>query len=183
MRIIFSPRAAIENHIEHGEQKHSVSEEVFFDNSEKYYRALLCISREEVEPTKEFEEAVRNALVSQDPNEELREISKEFGPFWCKKVSLGGKIEFKTNSHSTLKELQISRQSGAGIKISKPPITVGAQKTKQQQNTDADTQAQKTKTREVYGGDKSRDTLSDDGKAGNIRFLLFGCLILRDKVS
>src|SRR5205823_13264121 len=97
-------RALFENQIERstGKQEHTVSEEAFFDKSEKYYRARLCISPEEVEPTKEFLDAVTNALNDPFPNEKLRKISKEFGPFWCKKVLLGGKIEFKTNSHSSL---------------------------------------------------------------------------------
>ncbi|RIA86217.1 hypothetical protein C1645_829596 [Glomus cerebriforme] len=62
----------------------------------KFTEYLKCL-----EPTSEFTEAVKNAIDSEDPPENFKQITKEFGQFIPTEIILGGRAHFKEHIIST----------------------------------------------------------------------------------
>ncbi|CAG8478330.1 9082_t:CDS:2 [Ambispora leptoticha] len=66
--------------------------------------ATLTIKESDIKPTKNFENAVDEALASHNKRESLRKATDDFGQFWCKKYEIGGVILSKMSNSSPTSE-------------------------------------------------------------------------------
>ncbi len=91
----------------------------------KYSKVSLKF--EKLEPTKEFINAVKDAIESSDP-EKFKQITEEFGQFISNEVFLGGRAHFESIKRSEKSSAENS--SEAAIKVSKINIGKNSKDTK-----------------------------------------------------
>jgi hypothetical protein len=86
---------------------------------------VLLNFREHLEPTEDFVKAVKDAISSESPREEFKEIIEEYGQFIPTKVILGGRVYFKDvkksleNSIDKSKEVSMSTKIGGNYSYTK----------------------------------------------------------------
>ncbi|CAG8636321.1 11117_t:CDS:2, partial [Ambispora gerdemannii] len=119
-------------------------------------RATIDIPELDAQPTDAFKEAVQNALsknTDQLKRKALKEVANEFGPFWSKRVLLGGKKVFKENEQHSLNELQNTKENSGSSSINGVNSEVFRNRTL---NTTQNT-GSKYSYLKVYGGDYNED--------------------------
>ncbi|CAG8542621.1 7301_t:CDS:2 [Ambispora leptoticha] len=84
--------------------------------------ATIDISELEAYPTEDFKKAVENALLEntiQSKRAALKKVAEEFGPFWSRRILLGGKIICQENDQNCLNESQNNNQTSVNLNITK----------------------------------------------------------------
>ncbi|CAG8570147.1 9267_t:CDS:2 [Ambispora gerdemannii] len=98
------------------ENRTSIGNSVTFWTS-KVIKATVLYSKSEVKPTEEFIKAVDDALASDNQRKNLEKVAKEYGPLWCKKLGIGGRILSKESKEKNLNEYNNSRETKASGKL------------------------------------------------------------------
>ncbi|CAB4488079.1 unnamed protein product [Rhizophagus irregularis] len=84
----------------------------------KYGKASLKLKYEHLEPTPEFIKVIENAISSEDPAEQFKQILKDFGQFIPTDVILGGRVHYddftKSVKHTVGKSNKFSRNINIG---------------------------------------------------------------------
>ncbi|KAG9293749.1 hypothetical protein G9A89_019086 [Geosiphon pyriformis] len=60
----------------------------------KHIKAVIKMTQDNVVPTEEYKSAIDQALNSSNPKLELEGVLNRYGPFWCQRIVLGGKIMY-----------------------------------------------------------------------------------------
>ncbi|CAG8626176.1 7975_t:CDS:2, partial [Ambispora gerdemannii] len=82
----------------------------------KIIKATISYSESNVTPTTEFIKDVNDAFASDDPRKTLEKVAKEYGPLWCKRLGIGGRILYKKIKENNLNEYNNSREIKTSVK-------------------------------------------------------------------
>ncbi|CAG8593721.1 1565_t:CDS:10 [Ambispora gerdemannii] len=67
-------------------------EEITIYRKDRRIMAILKLNESDIKPTKKFEDAVDEALRSNDPRKSLENVTEQYGQFFCKGFEIGGII-------------------------------------------------------------------------------------------
>ncbi|CAG8595723.1 11007_t:CDS:1 [Racocetra fulgida] len=117
------------------------------------------IDVEKVQPSEDFIQAVNSALGSNNPKNELKKMSDNFGNYIASKVQIGGRINkiVHNNASSTLQQTSTDRSIGMEV-CSDNIVSIGGNySNKNGYNESSSTSNIKKKAYiRVYGGDKNK---------------------------
>ncbi|CAG8480578.1 2356_t:CDS:2 [Ambispora leptoticha] len=151
-------------------ENHKNSRNSITCQTSKIIKATISYSDSEIKPTKEFIESVDKALASDDPPKNLEEVAKDYGPLWCKKLGIGGRIVSKESKEKNTTECNNSREIKASVKLRvNEHVEISGDTGKSQQTKKMSLFANETSSCRIFGG--SEDIYREESKKGWINSL------------
>ncbi|CAG8594573.1 1884_t:CDS:2, partial [Ambispora gerdemannii] len=92
----------------------------------KKVKTILTVT--DLKPTKEFENAIDEALKSDNKREQLKKVTEDFGHFWCERLEIGGIIIYKETNEISSNKIQKAKDLSAAANLT-PPWPVGIEVT------------------------------------------------------
>ncbi|CAG8602022.1 12678_t:CDS:2 [Ambispora leptoticha] len=136
----------------------------------KRIKAEILYSELEVKPTNEFTKDVDDALASENPRAFLEEIAKEYGPYWCKKLGIGGRILFRESKENILKVHRDSKETKASGKLKASEYAdIDGEAGKSQQSQQTNSFFNENAFFKIFGG--SEESYHKSGMSGWINSL------------
>ncbi|CAG8589015.1 5764_t:CDS:2 [Ambispora gerdemannii] len=138
--------------------------------STKRITATISYSESEVKPTEGFIKDVDKALASADPHKNLENVAKEYGPLWCKKLEIGGRILYKESQEKNINEYNNSREKKASGKLKAAGYAeIGGEAARSQQLRQMDSFANEYSFFRMFGG--LEESYHESGMSGWINSL------------
>ncbi|CAG8654157.1 3464_t:CDS:2, partial [Ambispora gerdemannii] len=79
--------------------------------------AVFNMTKTEIEPTDEFVSAVDAALRSPDRCQSLKQVTEEFGEYWCEQAKIGGSILYVSRKESGVREVIGAEEQNASAAL------------------------------------------------------------------
>ncbi|KAG9293811.1 hypothetical protein G9A89_019149 [Geosiphon pyriformis] len=120
----------------------------------KRIHSFIDMSEDEVEPTPEFVSAVEKAFIGENKKKNLEDVLKDFGPYWCKRIALGGKLiteekkEQKVEGQNKGKETLLKGSMKVG------GSNIGAESGPSKTTTNSNSSSEESLRYWMYGGEE-----------------------------
>ncbi|CAG8514727.1 8815_t:CDS:2, partial [Ambispora leptoticha] len=137
-----------------GTEKHTSTENSTTYKSFKRIKAEALYI--EAKPTEEFKKAVENALAPNNPHnklENLEKVAKEYGPLYCKKLGIGGRILVQENKEGIAYQHDMSRETNASGRLEVTQnVEIGGEAGKSQQTKKINSSVNENSFFRMFGG-------------------------------